>query len=208
MKKIFTLISMALIAMTSQAQNNDLQFCYENGTIIPDGSVVVVDTPDPELLAEDEIKFESGIFIKNNTASSLASTLEFSVTEITEESELSVCLGTNCHMYTQNGTFSLTDNLAAGSISSMQCHWSPAYNWDTDEYIYGNCKGTYSIKNGSTVCSTITVNFVYADPAGISTIDKNATVVKSYDLQGRETSNAKGIVIEKMSDGSVRKVIK
>lgn len=207
MKKIFTLIAMAMMTIASQAQ--DLQFCYANGTIIPNGTTVVVNTPDAELLEEDEVKFESGIYIKNTTAGTVNSTLSFNVSEIQEESELSVCLGTQCNMYSTVGTYNISNvNLTAGSISNMQCHWAPAYDYDLDDYVYGSCTGTYTLKSGNTTCSTITVQFVYADPASIISATGTKKVVKTYDLQGRETIGAKGIVLQKMSDGTVRKVLK
>lgn len=207
MKKFFTLIAVALCAMTAQAQAS-LEFCYEDGTIIPNGSVVTVNTPDPERLLDDEIFFESGVYIKNTTGSTVNSTLVFNLTEIAEDSELSVCLGTNCNMYRTLGEHSIANvDLAAGSISSMQCHWSPAYDWDEDEYVYGSCIGTYTLKAGSTACSTITVKFDYQDPAGISNVASASNVVATYDLQGRQASASKGISIVRMSDGTVRKVL-
>lgn len=209
MKKFFTLIAMAFAAVVSHAQSNDLQFCYVDGTVIPNGSIVEVSTPDPEALEYDEVKFESGIYIKNTTSNTLNATLSLNVTEISPESELSVCLGKQCKMYTVKGVNTLTYDLAAGSLNNMLCHWVPALSEDTDEYMYGTCSGEYTLKSGSTTCSTITVKFVYADPASINTVDANAaSVVKSYDLQGCENANAKGIVIERLSNGSVRKVIK
>lgn len=208
MKKIFTLIAMAMMTIASQAQ--DLQFCYEDGTAIPSGTTVVVSTPDQELFEEDGTRmYESGIYIKNTTAGTVNSTLSFEVTEFQEESELSVCLGTQCNMYSKVGTYNISNvNLAAGSISSMQCHWAPAYDYDLDDYIYGSCTGTYTLKSGSTTCSTITVQFVYADPASVESTTGTAKVVKTYDVMGRQTIGAKGIVLQKMSDGSVRKVLK
>lgn len=209
MKKIFTLVAMAMMTIAGNAQSDDLQFCYEDGTVIPNGSEVVINTPDPELLAEDEVKFESGIYVKNATASVVTATLQFDVFEMAEESELSVCLGMQCQLYSTPGEYSISNvNLEGGSISNMQCHWSPAINWDTEEYVYGSCAGKYTLMSGNTNCSTITVKFVYDDPAGIKTADKNATVVKAYDLQGRVAASANGIIIEKMSDGSVRKIMK
>ena len=207
MKKFFTLIAVALSAMTAQAQAS-LEFCYEDGSIIPNGSVITVNTPDPERLLDDEIFFESGVFIKNTTGSTVNSTLSFSLTEVTPGSELSVCLGTNCNMYTVPADYSISNvDLAAGSISSMQCHWSPAFDWDTEEYSYGACTGIYTLQAGSTVCSTVTVKFIYADPAGISNVASSSTAVAAYDLQGRPAKAQKGINIVRMSDGTVKKVL-
>lgn len=209
MKKIFTLIAMAMMAVATQAQNSDLMFCYENGEEIPSGSVVVVNTPDEEYLEFDEIMFNSGIFIKNNTASDVVSNLAFTVSEMSDESELSVCLGTQCQMFHCIGDYAISNvKLAAGSSSDMRCHWAPAIDWDTEEYVYGSCTGVYALLSGSEVCSSITVKFIYADEAGINAADNAVKVVKTYDLQGREAASAKGLVIEKLSNGKVRKVIK
>lgn len=209
MKKIFTLIAMAMMAIAMHAQSNDLQFCYADGTVVPSGSVVVINTPDPELLADDEVKFESGMYIKNTTSGAVNATLSFKVTEISAESELSVCLGTQCQMYHSTGNYDIKNvSLKGGSINNMQCHWSPAIDWDTEEYAYGSSSAEYTLKSGSTACSTITIKFVYADPTSISTVSKKATVAKTFDITGRQTTSGNGILIQKMSDGSVRKVVK
>lgn len=208
MKKIFTLIAMAMMTIASQAQSNDLQFCYEDGTVIPSGTTVVIDTPDAELLEEDEVMFESGIYIKNTTAGAINSTLSFDITQNPEGTELSVCLGMQCQMYYQSGSFSISNvNLDANSKNNMRCHWSPIDN-ESGDYIYGSCTGTYTLKSGSTTCSTITVQFVYADPTSITSTNGANKVVKAYDLMGRQTTSGKGIVLQKMSDGTVRKVLK
>lgn len=207
MKKIFTLVAMAMMTIASQAQS--LQFCYEDGTIIPDGSVVVVNTPDAECLEWDEVKFDSGIFIKNASENAVNATLNFNVTELPEESELSVCLGMTCKMYSEVGEYSIANVvLAAGSASSMQCHWTPAMDWDTEEYLYGSCSGVYTLLDGSDKCSTISVQFVYADPTGVKSVAGGNEVVKTFDLMGRQTNAAHGIVIEKLGNGAARKVIK
>lgn len=200
---------MAMMAIAMHAQSNDLQFCYKDGTVIPSGSTVVINTPDPELLEEDEVMFESGIYIKNATSSAVNATLSFKVTEISEESELSVCLGTQCQMYHVTGNYDIANvSLTGGSLNDMRCHWAPAIDWDTEEYSYGSCAAEYTIKSGSTACSTITVKFVYADPTSINTVNKKATVAKTFDITGRQTISGNGILIQKMSDGSVRKVVK
>lgn len=207
MKKFFTLIAVALCAITVQAQAS-LEFCQEDGTIIPNGSVITVNTPDPEYLQDGDVFFESGIYIKNTTSSTVNSTLAFNITELSEESGLSVCLGTSCNMYHQAGEYSISNvDLAAGSISCMQCHWAPAFDCDTDEYVYGACVGTYTLKAGSATCSTITVEFKYEDPAGINNVSSVNKVLSTYDLQGRQTVGNKGINIVRMSDGTVKKVL-
>lgn len=207
MKKLFTLIAMTMLVVASQAQS--LQFCYADGTVIPDGTEIVATTVNEELLEWDEIQLESGVFVKNTSAGNVTATLSFNITELSEESSLSVCLGTNCHMYTETGENSISNvKLNGNSINDLMCHWVPAVN-DDYEYLPGNCKAIYTISEGGNKCSTITINFVYGDTSvnGINTSD--AKIVATYTANGQLASaSQKGLLIQKMSDGSIRKVIK
>lgn len=209
MKKIFTLLTIFAVALTAKAQNA-LEFCYQDGTIVPSGSEIVVDTPNEEELEWGEYMFNSGLYIKNTTSSAVPATLFFTY-NTDEMAELSVCLGTNCRMYNGVGDATISgQTLEAGTISDMQCHWAPAWNEDWTVQEYGTCVAEFTIKANGTACSTIKVKFVYADPSGIQNVQNGSKkVVAAYGINGlRLSDSAHGIVIEKLSDGSVVKTIK
>lgn len=208
MKKIFTLLTIFAVALTAKAQNA-LEFCYQDGTIVPSGSEIVVDTPNEEELEWGEYMFNSGLYIKNTTSSAVSAELTFSYAT-QEMGELSVCLGTNCRMFNGVGNATISNQmLAAGSVNDMQCHWSPEWN-EEENQNYGTCDAEFTLKAGGETCSTIKLKFVYADPSAIQNVQNGSkTVVATFGVNGQRLSdNAHGIVIEKLSDGSVVKTIK
>lgn len=208
MKKIFTLLTIFAVALTAKAQNA-LEFCYEDGTIVPSGTQLVVDTPNEEELEWGEYMYNSGLYIKNTTSSAVSAELSFSYAT-QEMGELSVCLGTNCRMFSGVGDATISNQmLTAGSVSDMQCHWSPEWNEEGTQN-YGTCDAEFTLKAAGVTCSTIKLKFVYADPSGIQNVqDGSKKVVATYGINGqRLNGNAHGIVIEKLSDGNVVKTVK
>lgn len=197
MKKIFTLITVMLVCIAANAQDAVLQFCHEDGTIVPDGSTVTVNVPEPEDAEFGIYVYNSGLYIKNTTATSADAKLETNVTAIS--GELSVCLGTLCRMYGEPGTYQITgERLNGGSINNMQCHWSPALDESGENYLYGECTAECTISSAGQRCSTVTIHFVHADPAGINDISAEASAknAQPYNIAGqRINGSAKGLII-------------
>ena len=83
MKKLFTFCLSLIfggVAFTAQAQvDNVFQFCYEDGTIVPDGSTVTVNTVESDYFGEPFI--DSGLFVKNTSEENVYYTLHYSIKE-------------------------------------------------------------------------------------------------------------------------------
>lgn len=200
MKKIFTLIAMAMMTMASQAQ---VVLVDLNGNEYTSGEFTIT----PEINEDGDVIFEAPS-VKNNGGSAVNVSLGINIKALPANTCVQYCYPDNCRI-SNEATLITTDpaSVAAGKTKSTATEWQ-CYDPEIDDYAYGVCTIEFTIYENGQKGNVVTVNYVYADPAGITTVDKNATVVKSYDLQGREATNASGIVIEKMSNGKVRKVIK
>lgn len=202
MKKIFTLIAMAIFAVASHAQvvfldpegkeYGDGQTMTINSTVDPDWGDVILEAPS----------------IKNTSASSANVYLNVNITALPENTAVQECFATNCYFFDlvgEHDTQSVV--IGAGATKSTATEWQ-CYNAETDDYSYGVCTIILTAYANGTKASSVTVNYVNADPASISTVNKKATVAKTFDITGRQTISGNGILIQKMSDGSVRKVVK
>lgn len=201
MKKIFTLIAMAMMTVAMQAQVVlvDLEGKeYGNGESF---------TITPEIDEWDELVFEAPS-IKNNGSAAVNVKLGVNITALPANTAVQECFAVNCFFFGEVGSHDTKEVvLSAGETKSTATEWQ-CYDSEADDYAIGTCTVEFTIYENGVKGNVVTVNYVNADPAGIKTLDKNATVVKTYDLQGREAANAKGLVIEKLSNGQVRKVIK
>lgn len=203
MKKFFTLIAMAFVAVASHAQ---IVFLDPEGKEYADGQTMTIySTVDPDW---GDVILEAPS-IKNTSASSVSVSLNVDIKTLPENTAVQMCFPESCFFLDIIGSYNTqSTNMEAGSTRSTATEWS-CYDSELDDYAYGVCTVIITAYANGNKSSAVTVNYVNADPAGINTVDANAaSVVKSYDLQGRENANAKGIVIERLSNGSVRKVIK
>lgn len=201
MKKIFTLIAMAMMTMASQAQ---VVLVDLNGNEYTSGEFTITPEIDEEY---GDVIFEAPS-VKNNGGSAVDVSFDINIKVLPENTGVQYCYPENCFFcYEAKVIKTGSASVAAGETKSTATEWQ-CYNPELDDYDFGTCTIEFTIYENGQKGNVVTVNYVYADPAGIATVDKNATVVKTYDLQGREATNASGIVIEKMSNGKVRKVIK
>ena len=202
MKKIFTLIAMAVMAVAAQAQvvfldpegkeYTDGQTMTINSTIDPDWGDVVLEPP----------------FIKNTGAASVDVVLNVNITVLPANTAVQECFATNCYFFEEMGSHDTKAvTVGAGEKKSTATEWQ-CYDSEIDDYAYGTCTIVFTAYENGQKGNTVTVNYVHADEAGINAADNAVKVVKTYDLQGREAAGAKGLVIEKLSNGKVRKVIK
>lgn len=209
MKKFLTLITAVFTALTVSAQKDALQFCYEDGTIIPDGSVVEANMPDEFMQQFGIYKFNSNVYVKNTLASGVDATLTADIRSI--QGDLSLCMGLQCVMYKEKGSYSIPNvQLAAGSINDLQCHWQPAFDEASEKgQAYGKCEADYTISTPEGKCSTITIVFAFEDPSAVQAASAaSSRVVANYSTSGRQVSAGyKGLVLRRMADGTLRKVI-
>lgn len=201
MKKIFTLIAMAMMNMASQAQ---VVLVDLNGKEYTSGEFTITPEIDPDW---GDVIFKAPS-VKNNGSSAVNVKLGVNITALPENTAVQECFAGSCFFFDSVGSHDTNVvNVKAGKTQSTATEWQ-CYNSELDDYDFGTCTIEFTIYENGQKGNVVTVNYVYANPDGIATVDKNATVVKTYDLQGREATNASGIVIEKMSNGKVRKVIK
>lgn len=205
MKKFFTLIAVALMSMSAMAQNNAFDFCYADGTVIPSGSTIETRELAQALVAFNMFQVEGGVYAKNNRSIAIKGNLVIDIKKLDEGSTASCCFGEQCIPYPQAGKYNIEETIGASGISDLRCHV-------VSNGTYYNVPITLTLQDASGFspidCSTITVNFIYDELSmGVNEINKDVKAVESYDLQGRKT-NANGLRIVKMSDGSVRKVLR
>ncbi len=202
MKKIFTLIAMAMMAIAANAQ---VVLVDKDGKEYGNGeSFTITPEIDPEW---GDVVFEAPS-IKNKGSQNVNVTLGVNITALPANTAVQECFAVNCYFFGTVGSHNTNSvNVAAGKTQSTMTEWQ-CYDPEIDDYAYGTCTIEFTIYENGKKGNVVTVNYVYADPAGINTVSKKATVAKTFDVTGRQTTNGNGIRIQKMSDGSVRKVIK
>lgn len=204
MKKIFTLIAMAMMTVAAQAQ---VVLVDLEGKEYGDGeSFTIIPEVDPEY---GDVIFEAPS-VKNNGSQSVDVTLGVNITALPENTAVQECFAVNCYFFDSLGSHDTkTVSVAAGATKSTATEWQ-CYDPEMDDYAYGTCTIEFTIYENGKKGNVVTVNYVNADPTRVEGIagSKNE-VVATYSVDGQQVSSAhKGIVIEKMNDGSVRKVMK
>jgi len=203
MKQIFTLISMWVMAIAVSAADGYV-FVDKDGNAVANGSTVVSTAADVDMFGT--VMIHSGLFVKNADApANYSVAVEAKITRM-DNGALQLCFPTNCYQYIAVGTYGgdSKTTLDQGQSKDLQTEWLPT--------AYGECIVEYTAKSYQGVFSkgscTVTVHYVYADPAGIaapSATDRR--VQQSYDLQGRSVrGDSRGLRLVRMSDGSVKKV--
>ncbi len=210
MKKLFTLCTGLMLALTLQAQNDcPLQFADKDGNIIANGTTLNISEAE-----EDEfgsVLMPSGLYVKNTSEADVHCSGTYTVQSISNGG-FQTCFPENClapnttpgQYNTQEGTIN------AGVLKSMQTEWLPVAE--------GKCVVTYQIItykqnvitkkwNVDKQGPTVTLNFTYTTTAiGQAKSAKAVRSVAYYNLTGRRVQTpAKGIYIVKTTyqDGTV-----
>lgn len=202
MKKIFTLIAMAMMTVAAQAQ---VVLVDLDGKEYGDGESFTINPEvDPEW---GDVMFEAPS-VKNNGAQSVDVTLGVNIVALPENTAVQECFAVNCYFFNEVGSHDTKPvSLAAGATKSTATEWQ-CYNPELDDYAFGTCTIEFTIYENGVKGNVVTVNYVNADPANIESVAGSNEVVKTFDLMGRQTNAAYGIVIEKLGNGATRKVIK
>jgi hypothetical protein len=224
MKKIL-LLCVALLSVTAsfaqQDANRVFVFTDKDGNEYENATTIVRDELDIDEF-EETAQILSGLYIKK-TASDKTYAVQMSVAVSSiDNGMLKACFPNNCLTFSASGTGTVGKSVftEAPSYSSetgladMLTEWIPS----TSE-SWGQCTATFTlttlVKNSfvdyTTVgtSSTITVQFVNRDPAGINGVTDNdaAKVVARYTTGGqRINAPVKGINIVKLSDGRTVKL--
>lgn len=202
MKKIFTLIAFAMLTFAAQAQVVLVDPAgkeYTNGqtmtihsTIDPDWGDIVLEAPS----------------VKNKGNQAVDVKLALNITSLPAFTAVQQCFAVNCFIYEEVGNYeSNVVNVKAGETKTTATEWQ-CYDSEADDFAKGTCTIQFTIYENGQKGNVITVNYVNGDETAISSTNAAAKAVKTYDLMGRQTINGKGIVLQQMSDGTVRKILK
>lgn len=232
MKKVFTLC-MALLALSSMpamAQDdneeidNTFQFYHAtiNGTDTTWTQLHDGDTYTTNAAGYDEFdvfNIASGLYLRNTSNEDATARVHMTINNL-PTGQIQFCMLGECQMYSVLGT----DNTKGGTISAgknydMRLEWVPeSYGTATITLqanpAVGRQTGMFNTSYFDTgVGPKITVNFVYADPTGINSVNadsKNTGKVSAiYNLRGEQLSQLqKGVNIVRYADGTAKKIIK
>lgn len=225
MKKIFMALSLALLCaapLFAQEEEEELdktfRFVKADGTEVPDGSVLNLTEMEQSIFGEWEIN--SGLYVENTSSTAEIIQVTMNVNSLSEESAIKFCVLGNCSNYPSVGTYIKSGVERAGNKDDLQLEWLAALAEDEEGEqtpLYGNASITMMIEHldaaGKLVLGTgptITLNFTYADPAGIKDVDAKVakTIVARYSANGQLlTAPQKGLNIVKYADGTSAKVL-
>lgn len=208
MKKVSTLALFLLMGVLStwSQTDNTFRFVDKDGKEVPDGTELTITG------VEDDgwggVMMKTGLYVKSNQSGTLYGSMAYDVLEISSGA-FQVCFPENCTSQAKPGEY----ETPAGAVKTedIQAEWLPE--------AYGTAKVTLQPKTYKYNSVTkkmsfvgdgpkITINFVYADPAGITNAGVDGVkVVGCYTLDGSQLAHSQnGINIVKTSDGKVRKV--
>jgi len=208
-------------AQISTETDHSMEFVDADGNIVADGSVIYRTSVEENDYGEPQIS--SGLYAKNTSDKVVRVAVQITM-ESLPSGKFQHCYPGSCkvtespqtdYCYTQG-----PQSAKAGTQESLQSEWL------VEEGKYGTCTVNYQFKiyeiDPTTWAETfhadgpsITVNYVYSDPAGIeaNVAEKKACGVTYHDLSGRRAINpAHGVYVKKTTyaDGTVEtsKVIK
>lgn len=209
------IIGLLMGATAMQADDEkDASFIFtdEDGNEIADGSVIYATEAEE---TPTGVEINSGLYIKNALDAVCWVNIEYTVSQLPSGYH-QICTQTLCNTDTEAGDYSYpsTITLKAGVSADMFAEWVPD--------SYGTCAVSYTLKtmnyegrvDGVYQYSevgegpTVTVYYVYADPASIKTISNQKVVSTTYyGLSGRKISKpTKGVYIAKqvLADGTTK----
>lgn len=207
MKKLFTLILSAFVAVAASAQ------------------VVMLDPDGNEYTAGDEMTIYADVdpewgdvsfiglspVLKNKGTKSVNVSMGVNIVSLPEGTSVADCFSGGCVNFSATGEHTTAaKTLAAGSEMHSEVEWN-CWSQAAGNYVFGTCTVDFTIYENGTSTGVTRVNFIYADPAAINSVGSTAAlnVVESYTLNGqRATVGSKGIILNRMSDGSVVKVVR
>lgn len=217
MKKILLMVACLISGFTTAFAQEDIietfQFVKADGTVVENGSTIYVNKL--ETPAFDPAFISSGLFVKNMTEEAGNLSIEINVEELSN-GNVQLCFPVNCSQYQLGKRETNIGAKNGGEVSDLQTEWVPS--------TYGKAKATYKIINYDYLGQsedpipqpvyqvagdgpTVTVVYVYDDPAGINNATTNTTNTTSYyDLTGRYVAKpTKGLYVKKTtkSNGTV-----
>ena len=199
MKKFFTLVATAFIALAAHAQ---VVFVDAEGKEYADGETMVI-TAEPDEWGD--VFFEAPKLLNKGTET-VKVKMDVNITELPEKTQVADCFSGSCVNYKTTGSHSTsTVSLDGGKTISTQIEWS---NWNGLDYAEGLAVVEITLYVDGTKDKTVTVKYAYGEEASLGTVGSELRVVAAYSLTGQLVDpSTRGILLQKMSDGTIRKVI-
>lgn len=200
-----------------------LQFCYADGTLVPNGSVVNASSFVEDPFGGDFIP--SQLYMVNLLNEKVGVQLTMTIENLSS-GEVQFCLLGNCTAYHDTSSHVKKGIIGSSKIDDLMLEWFPgvvtdyggivfdptAYGTTTitlhvDEVEFDDSKFSSSYGEILNYGPTITVNFIYDDPTDIDRIlEKEENATSYYNLAGQRTSSlTKGINILRLSNGKTIK---
>ena len=189
------------------AQDFMYEFAKPDGTVIPDGSVVTITKTEIADDGSGDIIMDSGIFAKPVDADDdQLVRIAFDV-QTMENGYMQICFPSACASINAPRQGTTNPGVLSSNLHSIATEWFPV--------DYGTCTLKASLEavvktiSGYSVIDdgpTITLQFVYADPASVSAGMSVATPVAYYSLSGQRLSGRPhGMALVRLSNGKVVK---
>ncbi len=207
MKRISFLIALVLSAGSIMAQDHAYEFVGSDEQVVPDGSIVTITTAHEAGDGSGDIEMAAGLFaarIDGDRDDLLR--IAYDV-QTMESGSMQICFPSLCKNISGTGTGFTNAGTMDLDRKSIATEWFP-----TD---YGKCTVKVSLQTVVQIIGgyqviddgpTITLQFVYADPASVASTVSVATPVAYYSLSGqRLPSRPHGLALVRLSDGRVVK---
>ncbi len=205
MKKIFTLC-LLFCGLTAMAQT--VAFVDKDGNQIADGSTIVRNETEVDPFDPETAIIHSGLFVKNIGSVGYDVVVEANITQL-DNGSVQLCFPLVCKTSEEVGTI-LSDRATVSTTDApkdIQSEWI-ATGYGACTIIY--TAKAYAVLTNNVVDSyTVTVNYVYADPAGIGKVTVDAIPQTYYNLSGQSIAASQhGLNIVRLADGRTIKIIK
>lgn len=199
MKKIFTLLATALLTFAANAQ---VAFTDANGKEYADGETMIINANvDPDY---GDVTLPCPIIVNKGNAPVFVK-MEYKIIELTNKTAIQDCFSGSCNKYFEGSHSTAEKQIAAGKSLDTQIEW---VCWDGNDYVQGSGTIELTLFVDGSKDKTVTVKYVYGEEADLNEVESELTVVAAYSLTGQLVDpSTRGIVLQKMSNGTIRKVI-
>lgn len=190
MKKVFTLLLAAVMAVAAHAQ---VMFADPDGNVYDDGQtmrLLVYEDPD-----WGEIMCPAPLLV-NKGSQAVNVQLDVDITQLPQGTSIADCFSGKCDTYTALGKHTTKSiALAAGATQSIAIEWNSFSQSDWTP-VYGQAVMVCALYVNGTKDKTVTVVFSNPDPAHVASLQALAGKQPLFTLDGRRAApHAKGLLI-------------
>lgn len=210
MKKLLTfafVLFMGVVSVSAQTDESDdtFKFVDKDGNEVPDGSELTITETEDD--GWGGIMMKTGLYVKSTKSGKVYGSMAYNIIEISNGA-FQVCFPQNCTVQEAVGEY----ETPYGEVKTedIMAEWMPVdygtakVSLQPKTYSYNDVTDKYTFKGNG---PKVTLNFVYADPAGITDLEvNNKTEVGRYALDGRKLDKPEhGINIVKTKSGKTYK---